>query len=64
MSQGDEFTIGRRRLVWAPRLRLPLAKIGKNKAKVFLGPILDPYSQRIAPNGLSNLAEFNFNIYK
>lgn len=32
------------RPVWAPRLRLPLAKIGKSKAGVLSGPMLNPCS--------------------
>jgi len=55
---------GQGRPVWAPRLRLPLAKIGRSKAGVLSGPILDPCSQRAAPNDLPNLAKFNFNVCK
>jgi hypothetical protein len=31
--------------VWAPRLRLPPAKIGKSKSGMLLGPALDPCSK-------------------
>jgi hypothetical protein len=49
VSQGGEPTVARGRPVWAPRLRLPPAKIGKSKAGVLSGPILDPCSRLTEP---------------
>jgi hypothetical protein len=34
--------VSRQGPVWAPRLRLPPAKIGKSKSGMLLGPVLDP----------------------
>jgi hypothetical protein len=62
VSEGGEPWVDRGDPVWAPRLRLPLAKIGKSKAGVLSGPILDPCSQRAALNDLPNVAKFNFSV--
>jgi hypothetical protein len=54
--------------VWAPRLRLPPAKIGKHKSGIILGPVLDPCSkeprQTTSGASLTELRKFNFIIYK
>jgi hypothetical protein len=63
VSQGGEPTGIQGQPVWAPRLPLPPAKIGKSKAEVLSGPILNSYITRAAPNDLPNLAKSNFNIY-
>jgi len=54
--------------VWAPRLRLPPAKIGKSKSGIPLGPVLDPCSkeplQTTGGAPLTELPKFNFIVWK
>ena len=55
--------MSRRPLVWAPRLRLPPAKIGKSESRILLGASFGSLFARTVLNDLLNFAKFNFNVY-